>query len=475
MMHLPIQGVISGGVNYDPSMMQYDGETAFYQVSDGGGSNPLTVVLRLDREAFSGTGIEVLFEAYDSTRAKLRVAIVGTGHANAANLVYCEVNDSAGVRARIYSTSTAVNGESHVLHFVYDQVAGTATLTFDNSVEDNMTPAGRVAPSTGTLNSGGTEYSVGAANDGSLFYGGLLGYCGFHHTNSTDPSDFMRSNGKPKELDEITWAEWGSKPEIWNAEGTLTDNKGDIANLVQFGVLRGPTPPVLAYDPGRMTYNGTDGYFIKTSLGVRTNSETHVARFNLASQTGGIGQYITRSRGPTHNRMGLIVNDSDHATPALRNKLSLLVWDDAGVIIARLLASADMTGADHTVFASYDGATGDIIFVVDGVAEDDTGNSSRVPPVAGTMQTTTGGSLSVGATDTPTHFIDGEIGYVGMDDGYRTNASDFMDDSTPIELDESGWTEWGAQPLFWEKNGVLDANKGSAGNMTKNGTITGPT
>ena len=47
-----------------------------------------------------------------------------------------------------------------------------------------------------------------------------------------------------------------------------------------------------------------------------------------------------------------------------------------------------------------------------------------------------------------------------------------MDTSgNPKKLDESGWTEWGTQPLFWNEHGEMTNNKGSAGNMTKNGTI----
>jgi hypothetical protein len=54
-----------------------------------------------------------------------------------------------------------------------------------------------------------------------------------------------------------------------------------------------------------------------------------------------------------------------------------------------------------------------------------------------------------------------------------TNWSDFMDgQGNPKQLDEISWTEWGAQPLFWNANGDMEANAGSAGNMSKNGTIT---
>ena len=39
------------------------------------------------------------------------------------------------------------------------------------------------------------------------------------------------------------------------------------------------------------------------------------------------------------------------------------------------------------------------------------------------------------------------------------------------QLDETTWAEWGTQPLFWNAHGFMEDNKGSAGDMTKNGTI----
>ena len=49
-------------------------------------------------------------------------------------------------------------------------------------------------------------------------------------------------------------------------------------------------------------------------------------------------------------------------------------------------------------------------------------------------------------------------------------------DGTPKEIDEIGWTEWGGQPHFWNKGGVMTDNKGVIGAMSTVGifsTITG--
>ena len=61
-------------------------------------------------------------------------------------------------------------------------------------------------------------------------------------------------------------------------------------------------------------------------------------------------------------------------------------------------------------------------------------------------------------------------------DTYRTNPTAFYNPTTGLqELDETTWTEWGAQPLVWQDEANLSVeNLGTAGLFTKNGTITGP-
>ena len=66
------------------------------------------------------------------------------------------------------------------------------------------------------------------------------------------------------------------------------------------------------------------------------------------------------------------------------------------------------------------------------------------------------------------------MGHFGYRDAYLTNPLDFMSGSSPKVIDEVTWTEWGAQPSFWNQYCQMTDNKGSIANMTQLGTVTGP-
>jgi hypothetical protein len=155
----------------------------------------------------------------------------------------------------------------------------------------------------------------------------------------------------------------------------------------------------------------------------------------------------------------------------------MAVKNSAGAVVCKYVSSTVLTdGADHVAFAAFDGDAGTAVLYVDGVDEDDTGNAERVAPSIQTLATSTGNSTAVAsASATAASFpFGGNIGYCGYRDAYLTNYTDFMDGSSPKQLDESGWTEWGAQPASWNAEGTMTVNNGSDGNYTSNGTITGP-
>ena len=174
-------------------------------------------------------------------------------------------------------------------------------------------------------------------------------------------------------------------------------------------------------------------------------------------------------------RLGIFLAASDHATPAFRDKITVTSANSGSTNICVLVSiDAVADGSDHTVFYSFNGDTGAATFYIDGVDADDTGSAVRVAPTTGTLDTGAG-SVIIGALSGPSQFYGGQAGYVGHDEQYLTNPTDFHHPTNGLqEIDESGWTEWGSQPLYWEAQGEMDAQEGSAGNMTKNGTITGP-
>ena len=255
-----------------------------------------------------------------------------------------------------------------------------------------------------------------------------------------------------------------------------TASAADVATGKTAYVNGGKVTGTGVYSPAMMEFDGSTGYYSKTQA-TSGNKVTLVARFNLIENPSGTGaQYVVRSSGnTTDSRAAIILSDGNHATPAVRNTINFLAWNSAGAIICRLFSTEGVNMADTlvTVFASFDGDTGTGVMRVNGVSEDAT-HSSRVAPTTGTMDTGSA-TQSVGANWDGSLSSNGNIGFVGMHDAYLTNWQDFMAaDGTPKEIDEIGWKQWGGQPLFWNKGGLMTDNAGSAGAMTKNGTITGP-
>lgn len=235
------------------------------------------------------------------------------------------------------------------------------------------------------------------------------------------------------------------------------------------------SPAAAAYDPGMMTYDGSTGYYSKQNITVAANAFTVLARVNLAPTTGADLNRLISIQLDTGDtwRCLFVIYDSDHGNSELHNKAALFVSDAGGNILWVLSDVVVADSTDHTIFVAYDATAGTVIFYCDGVSCDDAGFSSRVL-TTGTLITGTA-DMGVGGGDAGVSKILGDMGYVGYREAYLTNPTDFYHPSNGLQqLDESGWTEWGAQPAFWNEFGTMTDNKGSGGNMTKNGTITGP-
>ncbi len=229
------------------------------------------------------------------------------------------------------------------------------------------------------------------------------------------------------------------------------------------------------YNPAIMDYDGVTGYYNKASgFTVSGNKVTMVLRFNIPAFTGNKFTYIASIYAGGQQRLSLFGFSSDYAAdPTRASKLQFYVRNGAGTTDLLKLISIDtvLDGNDHLCFFSFDADTAASTFFIDGVDADDTGHAARVTPITGTLGTSSP-QAAVSSYYNGNSKNGGSIGYFGYRDAYLTNWTDFMTGSIPKELDEVGWTEWGAQPLFWNDEGEMEINKGSAGNMTKNGTIT---
>ena len=225
------------------------------------------------------------------------------------------------------------------------------------------------------------------------------------------------------------------------------------------------------YSPLMMTFDGSSYY--SGSAPTNNSRQTVVIKFKIPTFTGtSTEQTLFALRGTT-TRMTVAIRSSDYSTADERGKL--YVYAGGSSQYMRIYSEDIMNdGEEHVLFASFNGVTGTGLVYIDGVAHDDTGVAARVAPKTGTLSSTSV-TAYVGQNYDGTDKVTGQIGYLGTMDAYLTNYLDFYD---PVdgakEIDESGWTEWGSQPDLWNKDGTMTDNKGSAGNMTANGTITGP-
>lgn len=261
--------------------------------------------------------------------------------------------------------------------------------------------------------------------------------------------------------------------ELRGYQDTYADTLVEVTGLMAGDDLA--VPPNQAYDPLMMNFNGVDSFYDKTNVPVTGDRVTTVARFNIASFSGGSLQRIGGCVGSPHFRMLLFIVANDHTEVDQRNKLVVFCQSSVGATLCALYSLADASdGQDHTVFASYNGDDGVATFFMDGLDADDTGHSNRTL-ISGTLQTVNSvyfvGADSNGTID----FVDGQIGYFGMKDEYLTNWYDFMDGALPRVLNNQIWTEWGgSQPSFWHDEAKMDESEGTEGVMTANGGITGP-
>jgi len=245
-------------------------------------------------------------------------------------------------------------------------------------------------------------------------------------------------------------------------------------SVIVSAIAGGTSVAPLSYTPAMMEFRGTQ-YYEDTSITLSGNKVTQVMRFNVPSFSGASDMRpFQTDDGPSPEIRSLFfIWSNDFATVDRRQKIGWYCTDTGGTVLCFLLSNVVVTdGENHTVFAAFDGDAGTAIFIVDGVDADDTGNAERVAPITGTLAGAGGSRATLGANPDGLFIVTGQLGYAGYKDAYLTNWIDFMDSSgNPKALDESGWTEWGGQPAFWNEHGNMDNNLGSAGIMAENGIV----
>jgi hypothetical protein len=289
--------------------------------------------------------------------------------------------------------------------------------------------------------------------------------------NAVSSITFLRVNGTAYWADDPNPSK--SEPFLNPAlDGTAGDDdkyliKVDQVSGVPIEGLEVPIPP---FTYGYMQLDGTDDYD-RTSLTPSGNKVTAVVRFNIPSFVNATATSMTLFQyAKSFIRIRLDVFSSDSATAELRQKALFRVMNNAGTFICQLLSDITVTdGTDHIAFISFDADTGQATFVVDENDVDDLGYSSRVL-TTGTLESGSGFVFGFGADQAGSNKVIGNLAYFGYKDAYLTNYTDFMDGNIQKVLDEITWTEWGGQPLFWNRIGKMNDNQGTAGNMSVTGS-----
>ena len=474
-------------VLYTPGMMKFNGTDSYYSLTYTSSGNKITGVAQFRVNSETGAGYQTILLSQGTTpRTRLAFYIGDNDNASAEHrdkMVPYVTNSAGTVICRLVSLSNVTDGQVHTIFFAYDGDNGLATFIIDGQDEDDAAATGRTL-TTGTLESGASSVlQAGAANTGNWKTTGGIGFFGHAEAYLTNWEDFMEADGRPKNISENSWAEWGGQPLFWNQHGDMENNLGSAGDMTKNGTIElaeGGLYAVRAdaaltrplFIPGMMEFDGSTGYYEDASITSTGNKVTVLFRFAVVPFTGDrnvIPIAMTASGGA---RFIFNIFSSDNSDSDKPNKMQVYVQSSVGAYLAILVTPEGyVDGQLHTCMFSFDGDAGTAQFIIDGTNADDTGNADRSAPTTGTLSTTST-SLTIGAGAAGTTPADCDIGFLGHADAYLTNWADFMESNgDPKQINETAWTEWGGQPLFWNQHGDMTNNLGSAGDMTKNGTI----
>lgn len=140
------------------------------------------------------------------------------------------------------SLNSVCDNLPHYCFWQFDPADGGFEFVIDGQDANDPSYGGFTAIS-GTLGVSSSAYIRYNQTSPSLTsFNGRLGCAGFHLVGSPVWSDFMTAEGHPLQLDEATWSQWGSRPQIWNVNGELSNNKGTKGNMTVNGTFKVADP-----------------------------------------------------------------------------------------------------------------------------------------------------------------------------------------------------------------------------------------
>jgi hypothetical protein len=234
--------ITNGGViaAYDPGMMTFAADADFYSTGTTvtHATDEVTVMSTLNVPPFTGDTFYNPFSySGGPTTTSIIVGYVFSSDYNDTTLrnkVLIQIfNTAAAVICQVASSVEWADSTDKSFFCSFDGVTGNLIFEIDGADVDDLTYAGRVAPTTGALKQGAGSQLTHIGKKGSM------GYIGIDDSYQSTPTDFF-NGATPKELDEVTWTEWGAQPLFFHDEGTLSANAGSAGNATVNGTITGP-------------------------------------------------------------------------------------------------------------------------------------------------------------------------------------------------------------------------------------------
>jgi len=246
---------------------------------------------------------------------------------------------------------------------------------------------------------------------------------------------------------------------FWNAKDATaltTDIRSAETAYVDSGKLTGAG----VYEPGAMRFNGTSAFLMTGAPAWSGNAYSAIIR--VKNCINGSNAYLFAIDHGSAARDAVIVNATSH-------RPDFYIYNSAGTLLDTLLGlGVDLgDGEEHILLLAVDGATGAACFY-EGHTQLDTGALGAFTLGSG------GGNAALGSWHTgATSWVPNntEISYFGYRRAYidwtvEANRLKFLTANGHLkQINESSWTEWGAQPEIWNPRGALSDNRGSLNNF----------